>query len=258
MVFTAAEITAWIGSLLWPFFRIGAMVMSAPITGSQTVPIRVKLFVTLVLTLAIAPQLSPVPQFDPFSPMTLLLIIQQVLIGVAMGTALQLVFAAIVTGGQIIAYQMGLGFASMVDPQSGVTVPVVSQIYLLATSLLYLVFNGHLVLIEVVAESFTSMPIAPDGLTRDGIWQLVSWGSELFAGAVLISIPVVAAILVVNIAFGVMARAAPQLNIFAVGFPVTLTLGFLAMMFTFPSLLPQTDNLVQDVFVLIRTITAGE
>ncbi len=258
MVFTAAEITAWLGSLLWPFFRIGAMVMSAPITGSQTVPMRVKLFVTLVLTLVIAPQLPPVPQFDPFSPMTLLLIIQQVLIGVAMGTALQLVFAAIVTGGQIIAYQMGLGFASMVDPQSGVTVPVVSQFYLLAASLLYLAFNGHLVLIEVVSESFTSMPIAPDGLTRDGIWQLVSWGSELFAGAVLISIPVVAAILVVNIAFGVMARAAPQLNIFAVGFPVTLTLGFLAMMFTFPSLLPQTENLVQDVFALIRTITAGE
>ena len=258
MLFTAAEITAWIGSLLWPFFRIGAMVMSAPITGAQTVPMRVKLFITLVLTLVIAPQLPPVPRFDPFSPMTLLLIIQQVLIGVAMGTALQLVFAAIVTGGQIVAYQMGLGFASMVDPQTGVTVPVVSQIYLLATSLLYLAFNGHLVLVEVVAESFTSMPVAPDGLTRDGIWQLVSWGSEMFAGAVLIAIPTVAAILVVNIAFGVMARAAPQLNIFAVGFPVTLTLGFVVMMFTFPSLLPQTENLVQNVFTLIRTITAGQ
>ncbi|HHL45931.1 MAG TPA: flagellar biosynthetic protein FliR [Gammaproteobacteria bacterium] len=258
MLFSAAEITAWIGALLWPFFRIGAMVMSAPITGAQTVPMRVKLFITLVLTMVIAPQLPPAPQIDPFSPMTLLLIIQQVLIGVAMGTALQLVFAAIVTGGQIIAYQMGLGFASMVDPQTGVTVPVVSQLYLLATSLLYLAFNGHLVLIEVVAESFNSMPIAPDGLTRDGIWQLVSWGSEMFAGAVLISIPTVAAILVVNIAFGVMVRAAPQLNIFAVGFPVTLTLGFLAMMFTFPSLLPQTEHLVQNVFLLIRTITSGQ
>ncbi len=258
MVFTAAEITAWIGSLLWPFFRIGAMVMSAPITGAQTVPMRVKLFITLVLTMVITPQLPPVPQLDPFSPVTLLLIIQQVLIGVAMGTALQLVFAAVVTGGQIVAYQMGLGFASMVDPQTGVTVPVVSQLYLLATSLLYLAFNGHLVLIEVVAESFNSMPIAADGLTRDGIWQLVSWGSELFAGAVLIAIPTVASILVVNIAFGVMARAAPQLNIFAVGFPVTLTLGFLVMMFTFPSLLPQTEHLVQNVFTLIRTITSGE
>ncbi len=258
MVLTSAEITAWIGSLLWPFFRIGAMVMSAPITGAQTVPMRVKLFVTLVLTIMIAPQLPPVPQIDPFSPMTLLLIIQQIAIGVAMGTALQLVFAAIVTGGQIVAYQMGLGFASMVDPQTGVTVPVVSQLYLLATSLLYLAFNGHLILIEVVAESFNSMPIAADGLTRHGIWQLVSWGSELFAGAVLIAIPTVAAILVVNIAFGVMARAAPQLNIFAVGFPVTLTFGFLVMMFTFPSLAPQTEHLVEDAFSLIRTITSGE
>jgi len=258
MTFSSAEITAWIGSLLWPFFRIGAMVFSAPITGSQTVPMRVKLFITLALTIVIAPQLPPVPHLDPFSPMTFLLIIQQILIGVAMGTVLQLMFSAIVTGGQIIAYQMGLGFASMVDPQSGVTVPVVSQVYLLATSLIYLSFNGHLVLIEVIAESFNSMPIAADGLTRDGIWQLVSWGSEMFAGAVLIAIPVVSAILVVNIAFGVMARAAPQLNIFAVGFPVTLTLGFLVMMFTFPSLVPQTEHLVKDVFTLIRTITAAQ
>ncbi len=256
MHFTSAELTAWIGSLLWPFFRIGAMVMSAPITGSQMVPMRVRLFITLALTVVIAPQIPPVPAFDPFSPMTLLLILQQILIGVAMGIALQLVFAAIITGGQIVAYQMGLGFASMVDPQSGVTVPVVSQIYLLASSLLYLAFNGHLVLIEVVAESFTSMPIAPDGLTREGIWQLAAWGSELFAGAVLIALPTVAAILVVNIAFGVMTRAAPQLNIFAVGFPVTLTFGFVVMMFTFPSLLPQTEQLVQKVFLLIRTITA--
>lgn len=255
MHLTSAEITAWIGALLWPFFRIGAMVMSAPITGSQVVPMRARLFITLALTVVIAPQIPPVPAFDPFSPMTLLLILQQILIGVAMGTALQLVFAAIVTGGQIVAYQMGLGFASMVDPQSGVTVPVVSQVYLLATSLLYLAFNGHLVLIEVVAESFNSMPIAPDGLTREGVWRLAGWGTELFAGAVLIALPTVAAILVVNIAFGVMTRAAPQLNIFAVGFPVTLTFGFVVMLFTFPSLMPQTEQLVQTVFGLIRTIT---
>ncbi|HFC54400.1 MAG TPA: flagellar biosynthetic protein FliR [Gammaproteobacteria bacterium] len=257
MTFTSAEITGWIGSLLWPLFRIGALVMSAPITSSRTVPVRVRLFITLALTLVIAPQIPPPPRLDPFSSMTLLLIVQQVLIGVAMGTALQLVFAAIVTGGQIVAYQMGLGFASMVDPQSGVTVPVVSQFYLLAASLFYLAFDGHLILIEVVAQSFHSMPIAPDGLTREGMWQLVSWGSEMFAGAVLIAIPTVAAILVVNIAFGVMSRAAPQLNIFAVGFPVTLTFGFVVMMFTFPSLMPQTGRLVQDVLVLVRTMTGG-
>ena len=258
MTFTSAEITAWVGSLLWPFFRIGAMVSSAPVSGSRSVPRRVKLFITLTLTIVIAPQIPPVPHFDPFSPMTLLLIVQQLLIGVAMGMALQLVFSAIVTGGQIIAYQMGLGFASMVDPQSGVSVPVVSQVYLLAASLVYLAFNGHLILIEVVAQSFHTMPVAPDGLTRNGLWQLVSWGSEMYAGAVLVAIPTVAAILVVNIAFGVMTRAAPQLNIFAVGFPLTLTLGFLVMMFTFPSLVPQTGHLVEEVFVLLRSLTSGE
>jgi flagellar biosynthetic protein FliR len=202
--------------------------------------------------------LPPSPAVDPFSLEAVLIILQQLVIGVAMGFSIQLVFSAVTTGGQIIAMQMGLGFASMVDPQNGTQVPVLSQLYLLLVTLLFLGFNGHLVMIEVVAESFTALPVAADGLTRNGLWLLAGWGSQMFAGALWLALPAVASLLVVNIAFGVMARAAPQLNIFAIGFPVALMMGFVVILFTLPAVVPQFETLLTDGFGLIARLLARE
>lgn len=257
MELSTAEIAAWVGSFMWPFIRIGAMFMAMPVIGTQNVPVRVRLAITLAVTVIITPQLSNLPVFDPFSLNAWLIVINQVLIGVAMGFALQLVFSAVITGAQIIALQMGLGFASMVDPSSGLQVPMVSQLYLLAVVLIFLAFNGHLLLIEIVGESFKTIPIGTIGLSTDSIWQLVSWGSQMFAGAVLISLPTVGALLVVNISFGVMTRASPQLNIFAVGFAIMLALGFGVIFITLPSLVSQTSRLLEDSFDLVRAIIGG-
>jgi len=183
---------------------------------------------------------------------------QQIVIGSAMGFTLQLVFAAVTTGGQVVAMQMGLGFASMVDPQNGMQVPVLSQIYLLLVTLLFLTFNGHLLMIEMVAESFTTLPIAIDGLTRNGFWHLVIWGTQMFAGALSLALSAVASLLVVSIAFGVMARAAPQLNIFAVGFPVSLIMGFVVILYTLPTIVPQFEALANEGFALIIRLLSGE
>ncbi len=257
MRFTSGEITAWIGSYLWPLFRIGALMMAMPVFGSIMVPPRVRLMLAIALTSILVPVLPAVTGVDPFSLQSLFIVVQQVLVGVAMGFAMQLVFAAVTTGGQVIAMQMGLGFASMVDPQNGTQVPVLSQLYLLLVMLLFLGFDGHLVMINMVAESFRVLPIAPDGLTRNGMWTLVSWGSQMFAGAVWLSLPAVASLLVVNIAFGVMARAAPQLNIFAIGFPVTLMMGFVVLLYTLPTVVPQFTSLLNDGFALITKILSG-
>ncbi|MFA7632039.1 MAG: flagellar biosynthetic protein FliR [Thiohalomonadaceae bacterium] len=202
--------------------------------------------------------LPPVPSVDPFSLASVLIIMQQIVIGSAMGFTLQLVFAAVTTGGQVVAMQMGLGFASMVDPQNGMQVPVLSQIYLLLVTLLFLTFNGHLLMIEMVAESFTTLPIAIDGLTRNGFWHLVIWGTQMFAGALSLALSAVASLLVVSIAFGVMARAAPQLNIFAVGFPVSLIMGFVVILYTLPTIVPQFEALANEGFALIIRLLSGE
>lgn len=254
MHYTLAEITGWLGSFLWPLFRIGAMVTAAPIFGSRSIPARGRLIFALALTLVIAPTLPAVPAVDPFSWQGLLIIFQQVLIGIAMGFVLQLVFATIITGGQMIAMQMGLGFASMVDPQNGVQVPVVSQVYLMMTTLLFLAMNGHLVFIELVAESFTLMPIGGEVMARETFQRIALLGSNMFAGAVWLALPAVASLLMINISFGVMARAAPQLNIFAIGFPFTMMMGFIIIYLTLPSVIPQFESLMEDGFAVLRSI----
>lgn len=257
MQFTSAEITALIGSYLWPFFRIAALVGVAPIFGARTVPIRVRLGLALALTAVIVPSLPPAPAIDALGPQGVLVGVHQVLIGLAMGFALLLVFSAFILGGQVFAMQMGLGFASMVDPQRGVQVPMVSQFYVLAATLIFLSLDGHLILIEVLAQSFQTLPVAPRGLTATGLWTLVAWGKQMFAGAVLIALPAIATLMIVNLAFGMMTRAAPQLNIFAVGFPISLTVGFIVMLLMLPTAVPHLANLIDDIFSMIRQLVGG-
>lgn len=254
---SAAEVAGWVGSFMWPLTRIGAMLMAAPLFGARTVPVRVRLGLGVLLTWMLMPVIPPPPALDPLSATGLLIIAQQVLIGVAMGFILHMVFSALSQAGESVAMTMGLGFASMVDPQNGVQTPVVSQHYVVMGTLLFLALDGHLVAIEVLAGSFQRLPLGVDGLTREGLWQLVTWGAYMYAGAVLIALPAVVSMLLVNIAFGVITRAAPQLNIFAVGFPMTLMVGFLLLMVTLPSLIPQVSDLLVDAYNLMGGLLSG-
>jgi flagellar biosynthetic protein FliR len=177
--------------------------------------------------------------------------LQQILTGIMMGFVLQLVFSAIIFAGQGIAYSMGLGFASMVDPGTGVSVPVVSQFYLVMSTLLFLTLGGHLVLIEMLIDSFNTLPIGPEGIERVDLWAILAWSSRLFSAGLLMAMPPIACLLMVNIAFGVVTRAAPQLNIFAVGFPVTLLLGQILMWLTLSSVLGNFTNLLAESYGVI-------
>jgi len=216
---------------------------------------RIRLGLSVIVTIVVAPSLGPLPSIDALSPVMILLVAQQVIIGLLMGFALRLVFSAIENGGQVIGMMMGLGFASMVDPQNGIQVPVVSQFYSLLLTLVFFSLNGHLIMIEVLSNSFQTLPVAPTGVSSATLWQLVSWAKWIFAGALLIAFPAIGAMLIVNVAFGVMTRAAPQLNIFVIGFPLTLLAGFVVMIMALPSILPQFSNLLDGVYVLLRQIT---
>ena len=253
MIISATEITALIGAYLWPLFRIAAMVSAAPVFGTRSVPLKVKLVSALAITSILVPVL-PVPEVDVFSPLAILIIAQQILIGLIIGFTVQLVFSAVITGGQIVAMQMGLGFSLMVDPQNGAQSPVLSQFYVVLVMLIYLAINGHLVLVEVLVESFNTMPISAQGLVANDFMQVVKWGSNIFAGGMAIALPAIASLLVVNVAFGVMTRSAPQLNIFAIGFPITMLLGFSLIMVTLPNVAPQSTSLFSDVYHLLQQI----
>jgi flagellar biosynthetic protein FliR len=216
-----------LGLSAWPFFRIAGCLMLAPVFGAKLVPMRVRLALTLAATVVIAPLLPPAPPFE-LSFASGLVVAQEVVIGAAMGFCLQMIFDALVVAGQTIAMGMGLGMATMVDPQRGVTVPVVSQFFMILGMLIFLALGGHLATVRLIRDSFEILPIGRF-LSHDAVWMIVLWGGQMLAGAVRIALPAATALLVANIAFGVMSRAAPSLNLFAVGLPAGLMVGFLVL-----------------------------
>ena len=237
---------------MWPFVRVGAMMSVAPVFGTKSMPVRTRIALALAVTFVLVPLIPAAPSVDPLSIKGLFITLHQVLIGLAIGFALQMVFCAVVLGAQKVAMSMGLGFASMIDPEHGAQVPVLSQFYLIIAILVFIALNGHLRLIELLADSFQSIPVASSGISREGWFTLVGWASRMFAGAVLISLPAVTALLVANIAFGIISKAAPQLNIFAVGFPVTILFGFVAIMLTLSSVIPNLTNMASSAFSMIE------
>jgi flagellar biosynthetic protein FliR len=180
--------------------------------------------------------------------------VHQLLIGFASAFVLQLIFDALAMGGQLLANTMGLGFAFNVDPLRGVSTPVLGQMYMILVTLLFLAINGHLVLVEILVQGFTTLPVGMSGLDSEMIWRVAQWGTQLFAGALIVALPGMAALLVVNLAFGVMSRAAPTLNLFAVGFPITLISGLVIMYIGLPSVLAAFNQSLEAAFALIRSL----
>ena len=251
MDFTEAQIQGQAASFIWPLMRISAMFVSVPLFSIKAVPARVRLILSVALTFVVMPLLPTFPAVEMFSYEGMMVAIAQVMIGLSTGFIVQLVFSAVVFAGQGIALSMGLGFASMVDPQNGQQVPVVAQLYVISSTLIFLGLDSHLLLIKMLLDSFTSLPIGIDGIDKAGIWTIIAWSSRMFAGGLLLAMPVIASLLLVNISFGVATRAAPQLNIFSVGFPVTLMLGILLIWLTLPDVLDQFTGLLTDAYDLI-------
>jgi len=247
---TTGQIEAWVAMYLWPFVRVGACLMVAPVFGTSFVPARSRLILAAALTLLVAP-LLPATNVAVLSATGFGIVAQQMLIGVAMGFVVQIVFDALAMAGQLLANSMGLSFAFNVDPLRGASTPVLGQFYSIIVTLTFLALNGHLALLEVLVDGFRSLPVGIDGLGTDGIWQVTLWGGQIFRGALLVSLPGVTALLVVNLAFGVVSRAAPSLNLFAIGFPVTLVCGLVIVMFGLPSVQQSFIGLMREAFVLL-------
>ncbi|MDO8697295.1 MAG: flagellar biosynthetic protein FliR [Pseudomonas sp.] len=247
------QIGAWVGSFMLPLFRIASLLMVMPIIGTKLVPTRVRLYLALAICAVLAPTVPPIAPFDAVSLEAILLIAQEILIWVMLGFTLQLFFHLFSVAGQIIAVQTGLGFASMVDPGNGVSVPVLAQMLLMLVTLLFLAMNGHLVVFEVLAESFITLPVGT-GLSTAHYWELAGKLGWVFGAGLLLVLPAVTALLVVNLAFGLMTRAAPQLNIISIGFPLTMVLGLVVFWLGLGDFLAQYQDLASDGLQLLREL----
>jgi flagellar biosynthesis protein FliR len=230
IVVNAADVTQWVSRLWWPSLRIGGFVAAAPIASEKTIPSRVKIVMTLALAGLIAPT-APVPAtLSIFSGAGVLTAVQEILIGVAIGMVIELAFEALTFAGQTVSMTMGLGFATLVDPQRGASVPVLGQMFMIMGVLTYLAINGHLMLLGALANSFQTLPIGAGNIDRDFLLAVAIWGARIFETGLLVALPAVIALVIVNMALGVVTRAAPQLNLFGIGFTITLLCGFFVLM----------------------------
>ncbi|MBL4583541.1 MAG: flagellar biosynthetic protein FliR [Pseudomonadales bacterium] len=253
--FSSEQAMYWLALFMWPFVRISGFMLVAPIFGAQTVPVRIRMSMAFMFALMVAPLLEGLPAMDLLSLATYLMIGKQMLIGLAMGFAMQLTFQVFILGGQMIAMQMGLGFASMMDPANGISVTVLSQFFLVTTMLLFVSMNGHTVMLQVFLESFIQIPIEHAAISSSQLWTLILSGSWLFSSALLIALPAVTAVLIVNFSFGVMTKAAPQLNVFALGFPIAMMFGLLIVWITLGDIVPQFQRITIEGLELMRALS---
>jgi flagellar biosynthetic protein FliR len=253
---TTGQLEAWVAQGFFPFARIGACLMVAPVFGARFVPARTRIILAVAITALVAPMI-PTPSIAPFSPQGFVVVFQQLLIGVALGFALQVVFDALALAGQLLANSMGLSFAFNIDPLRGSSTPALGQLYVILATLTFLSLGGHVALIEMLVAGLYGMPIGVTGLGQEGLWALVLWGGQLFAGAIGIALPGVTALMIVNLAFGVVSRAAPSLNLFAVGFPVSLVVGFLVVLAGIEPLQASFTQLLAQGFEFLRSLNGA-
>ncbi len=242
---TSAQLDAWIMLIVWPLTRILALIASAPVLGNQQFPLTAKIGLGVLLTMLVAPTLSAPPDVSPGSAYGMLLLAREILIGIGMGLAIRVVFVAVNMAGDMIGLQMGLGFAQFYDPQSSAQVPVVGQFLGLLATLVFLSVNGHLLMIATLVESFQNVPPEATLSLAAGSMALVQWGSMIIQAAVQLSLPLIAVLLITNSALAVLTRASPQLNIFAIGFPITLGVGFIALLLVLPYMVPGFERLFE-------------
>jgi flagellar biosynthetic protein FliR len=243
---TDAQLNAWLISFIWPLTRILGLIMVAPIFGHASVPRHVKIGLGIFITLIVAPTLPPMPDVGLGSWSGLLILVQQLLIGVAIGFTMRVVFAAVDAAGEIVGLQMGLGFASFFDPQSAGQTLVISQFFNILAALLFLAVNAHLLLISVLVDSFLSLPVSTHPLSAAGFYNVAAFGSSLFSVGLQLALPLIAILLMTNLALGILTRSAPQLNIFAIGFPITLGVGLVMLNLTLPYFGPQFELIIQN------------
>lgn len=254
MDITEAQITAWIAQYFWPFCRIGAFFLALPLIGTRSVPATVRMLLTIMVTALVAPLIGKMPAFELMSLESFTVILHQVLIGLAMGFLVQVLFQVFVLGGQLIAMQNGMGFSAMIDPTNGLSVTAVSQIYLMSVNMIFFALDGHLALMRLIVESFQSMPVTTSGVSPDSLYLIATSGTWMFENAVLLALPAVIALLVVNVAFGVMSRVAPQMNIMSVGFPLNMVTGALIIWITISSITPMYERTFDETLDFLQEV----
>ena len=256
LALNAADVSMWVSRMWWPALRVSGFVLTAPAASDTVVPGRVKIVLTLALAFLLAPLVEVPAGLSIFSATGMLAAALELLIGVSIGMVVQLAFEALVFAGQSISLTMGLGFATLVDPQRGAQVPVLGQMFMIFGTLIYLSINGHLMLLGALAESFHTLPIGAH-IGQDFLMSVVMWGARVFDTGLLIALPAVIALVIVNLALGVVTRAAPQLNLFGIGFTITLLAGFFVLIAGLDGIMSGISSLIHSALAAVSELVGS-
>jgi flagellar biosynthetic protein FliR len=252
---TTTQLFGWVSAFIWPLVRILGVFTSAPLLSHTSFPIQTRVGLGVAITVLVAPGLPGFAEQDPLSWAGILILTQQFLIGVTIGFVLRIIFTGVELAGETIGMTMGLGFATFFDPQSKGRSSSISQFLSFLTLLLFISSDLHLLLIDSLVESFYSMPIGAASLDKDSFQKLAYYGARIFSIGIQLSLPIVTALLIANMALAVLTRAAPQLNLFAIGFPLTFLTGYLMLNLMLPYFATPILNLLQEGLQLMRQIT---
>ena len=227
---TFAQLQGWLVAFLWPFASITAFMAASPLWGHSSVPNQAKVGLAALIAIVIAPILPAMPDIAVMSWAGVGIMIEQILIGLAMGLVMHIMFAVVQAAGDFIGLQMCLAFASFFDTSSGTNIMVLSRILYMITLLMFLAMNGHLMVLETLIMSFQTLPIGI-GTFNPGAFELLArYAGTIFASGMLLALPLVGSLLTINLALGILNRSAPQLTVFNIGFPTSLIVGLILMM----------------------------
>jgi len=251
---TLNALYAWLAAFWWPFVRILALLAVSPVFGESGAPVRVKIGLAAALAVAIAPTLPAMPEAAPASYAGLAITAQQVLIGISMGFVMKIAFAVVQTMGELVGLSLGLSFASFFDPSVGASTAVLARILHAIALLLFLALDGHLLVLATLAQSFQTLPVAIAALEPDGWGVLLTWGARITELGLLLALPLIAAMLIVNLALGILNRTATQLSVFSVGFPISLSVGALLLTVMLPQITPDIERLFQKALTTLERL----
>jgi flagellar biosynthetic protein FliR len=257
LTLNTSDVSMWVGRMWWPVLRIGGFVLTAPAASEAAVPRLVKIVLTLALAFLLAPLVQVPAELSIFSAAGMLSAVLELLIGVSIGMVVYLAFEALVFAGQSISMTMGLGFATLVDPQRGAQTPVLGQMFMIFGILTYLAINGHLLLLGALAESFHTLPIGAANVDKNFLLSVVLWGARVFDTGLLIALPAVIALVIVNLALGVVTRAAPQLNLFGIGFTITLLSGFFVLIAGLDGIMSGISGLINSALIAVTDLVGS-
>ena len=236
IAFSSQQLGLWIGAFFWPFLRVLALLSTAPVFSAAQVPIQVRVGLAAAVALVLAPMLPAMPPVQLDSALGWTLVVQQLLVGGVVGLAMSLILSSVQLAGSIVGLQMGLGFSTLFDPLQGVEVTSLASFLNLLTMLLFLAMNGHLLLLAVLARSFSLLPVgAAAGLGAAG-WHAL---------ALAMAAPGLGVLLIANLGLATLSKLAPQLNLFAIGFPLFFGLGFVALYLLMPVMQTVVHHLVE-------------